>query len=101
MAVLRTHSNDGTSFIANDTDNEQHFDITKGPKNSVLSLHIVYLDFTQQILVVCTGPCGESFSFIEKQEVKALLKKSLSIHQLIDKLVGDEGDVKDITQAQR
>ena len=74
--------------------------MTRALKNSELVLHIVYLNFTGQILVVCTGPCGESFSFIEKTNVRVLLRKSLSMHQHIDRLTTSDGEEKVITKTQ-
>ncbi len=100
MSILGTHAIKETSLAVNRNDNEHHRIVTE-PKSSELSLHVVYLGFTEQILVVCTGPCGEAFYFIEKENVKDLLQKSLSIHKYIDKLVGDEGEVKAVTKAQR
>jgi hypothetical protein len=53
------------------------------PKNSELSLQFVYVD--KQILVVCTGSSGEAYSFIKESDVEVLIKKSILVHQHIDK----------------
>ena len=100
MATLVSSSIDDPSFAVHNVDGH-HQEPAKTLKNSELSLHVVYLDFTGQILVVCTGPCGESFSFIEKSDVVKLLKKSISIHKYIDSLVDDKGDAKATTDTQR
>ncbi len=57
---------------------------------SELSLQFIYIDC--QILVVCTGLSGESYSFIQEQEVEQILKKSIDIHRQIDNFSNPKSD---------
>jgi CHAT domain-containing protein len=58
--------------------------VPSSPANCELPLQILALD--DQVLVVCAGPCGEAFSFIERADTDSLIEESLSLHRLIDRL---------------
>ena len=64
-----------------------------------LALQILYID--GRILVVCIGPSGESYAFIDDSDSEILLGKSLQLHHRIERLIKDEGKGTSITKRRR
>ncbi len=66
--------------------------------NCELPLQLLVAD--DQILVVCAGPCGEAFSFIEKKDTDWLVEESLSLHRSIDRIVNRVAQNKTASRTQ-